>query len=952
MAQGASMTSKLLSAIVVCLALAGAICVALHTSRPVMATAPSETIVHVSPTGADVVGCGAPALPCATIGYALSGIGEGGILQVARGIYVETITIPASVELLGGYEEVNWQRDFDAYTTTITGNGVDPTIMASGTLDVTIEGFEITGGGIGLSLSGSVTGWIAGNNIHHNALGLRLSSGAVPLVAYNNISYNTRGAEISTSASLQYNTISHNSISGYSHGAGIYIYGSPQLLSNTIEYNSAVTGYGGGVYVASGNPEFGYNTFKNNQAGNPGYGATGGGIQIECTSCTGIRIHHNVFEANYARANGAGVFTKSFGEIADNVFTHNTAGGHGSAVGLWGSGSSGSVRRNTMTGGTGTAVYVTYHASPLFEDNLIEDTNGAGGYIYNYASVTLRRNRIFRNSGGALLFQTQSSGNLTNDVLIDNTCASGSPGIQLDGGTIQLRHVTLSNNTGGGGAALTVDNGGATVTNSIVVSHSVGIAVAAGANTTFDGGLWFNNGANTSGSGSISVSNEWTGDPAFDDDGYHLLAASAARDRATTSDVADDIDGEVRPVCALPDLGADEYEGACTGGEPVKPEVSIAAIPGTLDALLSWQDNPNNCSYAVHRSTAPYFTPSPETLLVGLPAGTTAHRAEAALGWAETDYFYSVVASNCSGDHQVNSDPVGEFDFALGWPVYRLWGLGFSPYMAGQNPNQGSIISEGQVRQRMTLIAPYVRRIRTFGCGSGLEVSGRIAHELGLEIAAGAWLDTNLATNDAQMACLIARAQAGEVDLAVVGSETLYRYDAYGTGLTEEQLLGYIAQFRAAVPAVPVATADTYDQWLAHPNVVAAVDKIHANYYPYWGGVLLDNAVATLSNWHHQVIAVAGGKTVVIGETGWPSDGNTIGQAAPSPENAKAYYEQFISWARAQGVEYYYFEAFDEAWKATPQAPQEAHWGLWDQDGILKPGMGDVFDGKTVPVDD
>lgn len=945
------MSPRMLIATVVCLMVTGAICVAIYTSSSVIATAPRETTVYVSPTGSDTAGCGTSSLPCATIGQALSSISDGTVLRVGRGKYTETVTLPTSVELLGGYEETSWQRDVSAYTTTINANGAGSAVTASGTLTVTIEGFEITGSGVGLLLTGSITGRVASNHIHHNTIGLRLSSSAAPIVEYNTISYNTRGAELSTLSLFQHNVISHNSISGYAHGAGLYIAGSPTVVSNTIEYNSATTGYGGGVYVVSGNPEFGHNQFRYNQAGNPYYGATGGGMQIECQYCTGIRIHHNVFEANYSRANGAGVFAKSFGEIADNVFTNNTTGYYASAIGLWGSGSSGTVNRNTMSGGAGPAVYVTYHATPVFENNLIEDNNGIGLIFDNGASVTLRRNRVARNSDGALQIQSTGRGDLTNDVLIDNTRSSLSPGIQVSG-TVQLRNVTLARNAGGDGAALSVSGSGvATVANSIIVSHSVGISVAVDASAMVDGILWFDNGANTSGAGSINVSNEWSGDPAFDADGYHLLAASAARDRATTSNVSDDIDGELRPACVLPDLGADEYQGACSGGDPVKPEVNISIIPGTLDALLSWQDNPTNFGYYIYRSTSPMFTPSQGTLLAGLPAGTTSYRAKAALGWVNANYFYIVAASDASGILQVNSDPVGEFDFALSRPIYRLWGLSFSPYMAGQNPNYGSTISEEQVRSRMTIIAPYVRRIRTFGCGSGLEVSGQIAHELGLEVAVGAWLDTNLTTNDAQMACLIARAQAGEVDLAVVGNETLHRHDEYSTGLTEEQLLGYIAQFRAAVPNVPVTTADTYDQWLTHPNVVAAVDKILANYYPYWGEIALDDAVATLHYWHSQVVAVAGGKTVTVGETGWPSCGDIKGEAVPSPANAKAYYEQVISWARTENAEYYYFEAFDEAWKAGEEGPQGACWGLWDEGGTLKPGMGDVFDGKTVPVD-
>jgi len=48
-------------------------------------------------------------------------------------------------------------------------------------------------------------------------------------------------------------------------------------------------------------------------------------------------------------------------------------------------------------------------------------------------------------------------------------------------------------------------------------------------------------------------------------------------------------------------------------------------------------------------------------------------------------------------------------------------------------------------------------------------------------------------------------------------------------------------------------------------------------------------------------------------------------------------------------VVYFYFEAFDEPWKAEYEGPQGAYWGLWENNGELKRGMQAVFDGITIP---
>ncbi len=279
------------------------------------------------------------------------------------------------------------------------------------------------------------------------------------------------------------------------------------------------------------------------------------------------------------------------------------------------------------------------------------------------------------------------------------------------------------------------------------------------------------------------------------------------------------------------------------------------------------------------------------------------------------------------------------------WNVtpYTIFGLDFSPYMDGQYPSLGSQISEEQLRARMAIIAPHTQWIRTFGSTHGLENASKIAHEMGLKAAVGAWLSKDLSDNELEISNLISAAKAGHVDLAIVGSEVLLRGD-----LSESQLVGYINRVKREAPGVQVTTADAYGVMLLHPSVVSAVDIVFVNYYPYWENISVEYAIAAIHGWHQLVTAKAGGKPVVVSETGWPSCGDRRGDAVPSPENASSYFLNFVSWARANNVSYFYFEAFDESWKVKDEGPQGACWGIWNKSGNLKPGMQDVFDNKTI----
>lgn len=271
--------------------------------------------------------------------------------------------------------------------------------------------------------------------------------------------------------------------------------------------------------------------------------------------------------------------------------------------------------------------------------------------------------------------------------------------------------------------------------------------------------------------------------------------------------------------------------------------------------------------------------------------------------------------------------------------INKLYGINFSPYIGEQNPEYGSQVDRNQITERIKIIAPYTFWIRTYGVTGGLEYAGPVAHGLGLKTAIGVWLSGDTEANDIQINELINESKAGYVDLAIVGSETLLRND-----LSENQLIEYIRRVKHAVPtSVNVTTADTYDELLNHPKVMAECDIIMYNNYPYWEGISIDNAIKRQDNVHKSIAAKVKNKPIIVSETGWPSAGNTIGIAVPSSENSARYFKDFVSWARKNNVQYFYFEAFDETWKVTREGPQGARWGIWDKDGNMKSGFETIF---------
>ena len=258
-----------------------------------------------------------------------------------------------------------------------------------------------------------------------------------------------------------------------------------------------------------------------------------------------------------------------------------------------------------------------------------------------------------------------------------------------------------------------------------------------------------------------------------------------------------------------------------------------------------------------------------------------------------------------------------------------IHGIAFSPYLEGQEP--GDEISETQIHQRLDVVAPYVRWIRTFSSVEGHEAIPRIAHERGIKTLVGVHLDENLDANERQLAAGIEIAQAGHADILAVGNENLLRED-----FTEDQLLGYIERAKAAVPDVPVSFVDAYYLFEQHPAVAQAVDVLLVNCYPYWESCPAEYALLYMKEMYRRAQRAAPGKRVVISETGWPTSGTPFYAAEPGFENAAEYFVRTYQWAEEEGVDIFYFSAFDEAWKVAAEGDVGAFWGLWDQDGTLK----------------
>ena len=259
----------------------------------------------------------------------------------------------------------------------------------------------------------------------------------------------------------------------------------------------------------------------------------------------------------------------------------------------------------------------------------------------------------------------------------------------------------------------------------------------------------------------------------------------------------------------------------------------------------------------------------------------------------------------------------------------KIHGLSFSPYISGQGP--GTQITEAQIHQRLQLMAPYVKWVRTFSCTEGNELIPKIAAEYGLKTLVGVWLEDDLENNEKELANAIKVAQAGHADLLAVGNEVLLREE-----MSQEQLIDYIHRAKQGAPGVPVGYVDAYFLFEDNQKVTDACDVIFANCYPFWEGYPAEHALVHMKDMYRRAQKVAPGKKVIISETGWPDQGSSERAALPSYENAIRYFVDSYHWTQEEGIELFYFSSFDEDWKVADEGDVGAYWGILDKDGNHK----------------
>ncbi|MDX2506354.1 MAG: exo-beta-1,3-glucanase [Gammaproteobacteria bacterium] len=280
-------------------------------------------------------------------------------------------------------------------------------------------------------------------------------------------------------------------------------------------------------------------------------------------------------------------------------------------------------------------------------------------------------------------------------------------------------------------------------------------------------------------------------------------------------------------------------------------------------------------------------------------------------------------------------------------PEGKLLSLSFAPFRQGQSPLKEIFPSLEEIDEDLRLMADKTHSIRTYSSSEIMQSISNLAGKYGLQMTQGAWLGFDKEANDTEIAALIQSANSypDVVKRVIVGNEILLRGE-----MKPEILISYIRQVRKAVKQ-PVSYADVWSMYMKYPQLIKEVDFITIHILPYWEDepIAVDAAPQHIERIYKEVQSkaetIVPGKSILIGEAGWPSYGRQRGRAVPGVVNEARFIRGLIHTANKNGFDYNIIEAFNQPWKSELEGVVGGNWGLFsDERKQVFPLTGPVYE--------
>lgn len=255
--------------------------------------------------------------------------------------------------------------------------------------------------------------------------------------------------------------------------------------------------------------------------------------------------------------------------------------------------------------------------------------------------------------------------------------------------------------------------------------------------------------------------------------------------------------------------------------------------------------------------------------------------------------------------------------------------VSYAPFRGLQSPLEPTThIDAEQIEQDLVQLAKISECVRTYSIENGLDQVPAIAAKVGIKVIQGIWLGSNKIKNQQQIAIAVdlVKRYRNVITAVVVGNEVLLRGE-----MTTADLAATIRGVRAQVQ-VPITYADVWEFWLRNREIYDTVDFVTVHILPYWEDVPVRAkfAAAHVDTIRQQVAVAFPDKEILIGETGWPSEGRMREGALPSRANQARVVSEILTLAKRENFRVNLIEAYDQPWKRKLEGTVGGYWGLID----------------------
>lgn len=254
--------------------------------------------------------------------------------------------------------------------------------------------------------------------------------------------------------------------------------------------------------------------------------------------------------------------------------------------------------------------------------------------------------------------------------------------------------------------------------------------------------------------------------------------------------------------------------------------------------------------------------------------------------------------------------------------------LSYSPYEGYDR----TVLSDEQIEEDVEMLSFFTKKLRTYSTGDGEKILEAISKRDDMSIDLGVWLSPIHEDNFKEItkAIELSKKYPIQINNIIVGNETLLRKD-----LNYDELIGYINYVSQNV-LHPVTTAEVWKTWDDYPGLAENVDFITVHILPYWEQVDIKGFNGFILEKFFYLKGKFSPKKVVIGETGWPSNGYNNKDSEPSLENQAMAIRGFLNVAHENNISYNIVEAFDQPWKGYEEGNVGQYWGIFDEDRKIK----------------